>query len=73
MFIVFLVSYSVIFNGNSYGLIKPGRGIRQGDPLSPSVCGSLSLCNEESISGGDNNRSTLNKVSLGSALAIHRR
>ena len=30
-----LVSYSIIVNGEAFGFIKPSRGIRQGDPLSP--------------------------------------
>jgi hypothetical protein len=29
------VDYSIIVNGNSVGPIIPGRGLRQGDPLSP--------------------------------------
>ena len=29
--------YSLIVNGQSYGFFKSTRGVRQGDPLSPSL------------------------------------
>ena len=35
MMCVRTTSYSVLFNGEPKGYIKPSRGIRQGDPLSP--------------------------------------
>ncbi|KAL9667689.1 hypothetical protein QQ045_002053 [Rhodiola kirilowii] len=30
-------SYSVLWNGSSYGFFKSNKGVRQGDPLSPSL------------------------------------
>jgi hypothetical protein len=31
------VTYSVVVNGNSVGNIRPTRGIREGDPISPNL------------------------------------
>ena len=29
------VTYSILVNGEPHGFLKPSRGIRQGDPISP--------------------------------------
>lgn len=41
------VSYTILLNGREHGFIRPERGIRQGDPISPSL---FIMCAEALVS-----------------------
>ena len=57
------VSYSVLLNGEPKGLIRPTRGIRQGDPISPYL---FLLCGEGlfALLKQAENRGSINGVSV---------
>uniref|UniRef100_A0A2N9GDB5 Reverse transcriptase domain-containing protein n=1 Tax=Fagus sylvatica TaxID=28930 RepID=A0A2N9GDB5_FAGSY len=57
------VSYSILVNGEPHGYIKPSRGLRQGDPLSPYL---FLLCAEglHSLIQKEKNAGTLKGVSI---------
>ena len=57
------VSYSVLLNGEARGLIRPTRGIRQGDPISPYL---FFLCGEglSTMLKQAENRGSINGVSV---------
>lgn len=55
------VSYQVLINGTAKGNIKPMRGLRQGDPLSPFL---FILCTEVLISHIKHSESTLNLTGM---------
>lgn len=54
---VTIIQYNVCFNGSLIGLIKPKRGLRQGDPISPylflmCVDGLSKFLKEAEVNGG---------------------
>jgi hypothetical protein len=57
------VSYSILVNGDPYGYIKPSRGLRQGNPLSPYL---FLLCAEgfHSLIEKEKTAGTLQGVSI---------
>ncbi|GAA0168847.1 hypothetical protein LIER_23471 [Lithospermum erythrorhizon] len=61
------VTYSLLVNGDQVAYIKPRRGLRQGDPLSPYL---FIMCTEGLISllNGACNKGELNGILLGPSL-----